>query len=118
MYIFRENITQIQERTSPDSPSEFLLFQNYPNPFNNHTTINYQIPHSDLGEYSPRVCIVIYNVLGQCIKVLFDDEQLPGEYSVSWDGMDDNGCQVASGLYFYQLTAGNRKILKKMIYLK
>jgi len=117
-YIFKEKKDQIQERSKSDTPLEFSLFQNYPNPFNNSTTIKYQIPHSGMEGNKVRVRLEIYNILGQRIKELLNKNQLPGEYSITWDGKDDNGRQVTSGLYLYQLIAGDRKVLKKMIYLK
>jgi hypothetical protein len=79
----------------PDTkPSAFALMQNYPNPFNPVTTIRYQIPVTSL------VRIAIYNVLGQVVAVVYDGQENAGTYSVEW-----NASNMASGVYFYHLTA-------------
>lgn len=117
-YIFDITMTPKHERPKSDIPSEFSLSQNYPNPFNNSTTIEYQIPNSGMDGNIVRVRLTIYNTLGQRIRELTNENQAPGKYSVSWDVRDDNGREVASGHYIYQLIAGNRQVSKKMIYLK
>ena len=118
IYIFDGMATSINERLTSDTPSEFSLSQNYPNPFNNRTTIEYQIPHSGMDRNIVRVHLTIYNILGQRVKELINENQAPGRYSVSWDVTDDNGHEVASGYYIYQLIAGNRQLSRKMIYIK
>ena len=75
-------------------PGEYKLYQNYPNPFNPTTTLRYQLP------IDSRVRLAIYNVLGQVVASLFDDEQQAGYKSVAW-----NASSVASGIYFYRLDA-------------
>ncbi|NIT55543.1 MAG: T9SS type A sorting domain-containing protein, partial [Aliifodinibius sp.] len=76
---------------------KYKLFQNYPNPFNPTTTINYQLP------IRTKVELTIYNLLGQQIKTLVDSKQIAGDYKVQWDGSNDAGRQVASGIYVYRL---------------
>ena len=88
-------------------PADFSLSQNYPNPFNPVTRINYSI-----SEKSP-VCMVIYNMLGQKVSTLVDETQLPGDYSVDFDGT-----KLASGIYIYQLTSGNKVLTRKMLLLR
>jgi len=60
----------------------------------------------------------IYNIRGQLVKTLLDEEKQPGDYSVIWDGKNDNGEEVASGVYFYQLVTENNRVTKKMVLLR
>ena len=93
-------------------PSEFVLGKNYPNPFNPITRLNYLLPRrSD-------VSIRIYNMLGQEIITLLDQEQSYGKYSILWNGLDWSGKQVASGVYFTELKAGNVRRVTKMLLMK
>ncbi len=78
-------------------PGKFELSQNYPNPFNPVTTIRFQIPEKQ------QVKLVIYNMLGQKIATLLDAEKNPGYYHVTWDGRDEAGREVSSGIYIYRL---------------
>ncbi len=87
----------------------FELKQNFPNPFNSSTLINYTLKEGGL------VKLIVYNVSGQQIKVLFSGTQEKGNYTISWDGIDDAGKKVAGGVYFYQLTIKNFKETKKMV---
>lgn len=88
-------------------PKEFYLRQNYPNPFNPSTTISYGLPNG------VHVRLDVFNVLGQKVSTLVDTEQHPGRYRVIF-----NSGRVASGVYFYILTAGDRVFKKKMLILK
>ncbi|MGC9361313.1 MAG: FlgD immunoglobulin-like domain containing protein, partial [Candidatus Syntrophosphaera sp.] len=85
---------------------------NYPNPFNPETTIRFS-----LKEAAP-VNIGIYNVKGQLVKTLVNDEKASGNHSVVWNGRDDNGSSVSSGVYFYKMNAGKYSSTKKMILMK
>jgi hypothetical protein len=87
-------------------PQNYYL-TNYPNPFNPTTIISYKI--SEKGQ----VNVSIYNMNGQLIDQLVNQEMIPGSYSVTW-----NTSHVSSGLYFYKLAAGNQTITKKMLLLK
>ncbi|MBN2226389.1 MAG: M6 family metalloprotease domain-containing protein [candidate division Zixibacteria bacterium] len=98
-------------------PNSFSLAQNYPNPFNPTTTISYAL-HNTGGKNTARTKLEVINILGQHVKTLVDEVQGPGNYSVVWDGSDDNGGQTASGIYFYRLQRGNNVESKKMIFLK
>ena len=93
-------------------PSEFSLSQNYPNPFNPTTNIKYGISEN------ARVSLVVYNILGQAVRTLVNAEQQAGYYSVVWDGMNDFGSKVSSGIYIYRMTAGNFTSTVKMNLLK
>jgi flagellar hook assembly protein FlgD len=85
----------------------FKLEQNYPNPFNPKTTIKYEIPKSGF------VTLQVYDVLGRLVKTLINEKQNAGTYEVEFDGTN-----LASGVYFYKLTADDFKAVKKMILLK
>ncbi len=88
-------------------PLTYALYQNYPNPFNPMTTIKYGIPNSE------RVTLKIYNILGQEVMTLIDEEQKPGVYELKFDASN-----LASGVYFYRLQAGKFVDVKKMMLLK
>lgn len=96
------------------TPREFALHQNFPNPFNPDTTIKY-----DLAE-SADVTLQIYNVLGQVVRTLIASEaQNAGRYQIRWNGMDDRGVPVSSGIYFYQVSAdGKFSDVRKLMLLK
>ncbi|MFQ6092080.1 MAG: choice-of-anchor D domain-containing protein [bacterium] len=105
------------------SPPTYSLSQNYPNPFNPATTIHYALPDArrkrqDARQESFFVFLKIYNLLGQEVKTLVDEEQEPGYYTVTWDGRDSSGREVPSGIYFYRLKAGNYSSTKRMVLLK
>jgi hypothetical protein len=94
------------------TPMKFELFQNYPNPFNFGTLIKYALPEES------EVKIVIYNLLGQKVRVLVEDLQEPGYYTISWDGKNEQGSTVGSGIYFYRIQAGSFCKTAKMSLLK
>ncbi|UCD62547.1 MAG: T9SS type A sorting domain-containing protein [Candidatus Zixiibacteriota bacterium] len=93
-------------------PKSFALNQNYPNPFNPSTTVRFALPQA-----SP-VALKVYNLLGQRVATVVDREMEAGHHTVTWEGCDDNGNRVASGIYFYRLEAGSFKQTKKMLMLK
>jgi len=99
---------------SPDEVQQegFGLFQNYPNPFNLQTTIRYKL------STSCRVKLEIFNSLGRLVTTIVDGEKAPGEYEVLWDGKDETGREVASGIYFYRLRMGTVYQVKRMTVLK
>ena len=100
-------------------PGTFALNQNYPNPFNPSTTINYQISAAVLNNASAtETTLTIFNILGAQVLTLVNEEQMPGFYSVVWNGKDSVGLQVPSGVYIYQLTAGSFKKAKKMLLMQ
>jgi hypothetical protein len=88
------------------------LIGNYPNPFNPETTISYSVKTA-----SP-VTIEIYNTKGQRVKTLVNETKAPGSFSVNWNGTDENGQKVTSGVYFYKMNAGKFSSSKKMIMMK
>jgi hypothetical protein len=93
-------------------PDGYELGQNRPNPFNTSTVIEYAVPRRSF------VTLSIYNILGQRINTLVSSEKTAGEYTVIWDGTDKNGEPMATGVYFYQITAGNFAATRKMVLLK
>jgi len=94
----------------PESP---YASQSYPNPFNPRTTIEYGV-----SEPGTRVRIVIYDIVGRAVKLLVDKPHPSGRFSVSWDGRNENGAAVASGVYFYEVTIGGFREAKKLVVLK
>lgn len=84
------------------TPEDYRLAQNYPNPFNPSTTIEFALP------INKQISLGVYNMLGQKVKTLVDNESYTaGTYQVQWDGTNQNGQKVASGVYVYRLTFGN-----------
>lgn len=98
--------------SSGESARTFVLEQNYPNPFNARTTIRYHVPTRSQIEIS------IFNSLGRLESHLVAEEQSAGIYAVEWDGRNDTGNELASGLYFYRLKCDDLSLLRKMIILK
>jgi hypothetical protein len=96
----------------PLVPLEYALHQNYPNPFNPTTTIKYDLKKSG------NVQLIIYNLLGQKIRNLVNSSQEAGYQSILWDGRNDSGISVASGIYIYRLEAGDYINTRKMILMK
>jgi hypothetical protein len=101
-----------EEEDLSQLPREFDMQQNYPNPFNPNTLIEYTLPKS-----TP-VKIQVFNILGQDVRVLVDESQEPGYKTVYWDGKDNSGREVGSGIYFYRIVAGSFVKCKKMALLK
>ena len=100
----------------PEIPSTgitgFVLAQNYPNPFNLKTSMSFEIP------YECRVSLKIYNLLGRRVNTLVDGIMEKGQHTIFWDGTSSSGDPVASGIYFYKLTASDFVSMKKMVLLK
>jgi hypothetical protein len=93
-------------------PTRYSLSQNYPNPFNPVTTIAYSLPEQS------HVMLEIFNILGQRVRTLLGAFQSAGYHRITWDGKDDQGKDVSSGIYFYRLEAGDFTDSKKMVILK
>jgi hypothetical protein len=110
-YLAKEIFLYYSKPTSVESEknivSEFNLLQNYPNPFNPNTVISYNIPEHSL------VTLNIYNLLGEKIKTLIQQEQVPGKYQINFDGNN-----LPSGIYFYQLKTDKFQQTKKMLILR
>ncbi len=91
---------------------EFALENNYPNPFNPSTTIEFSVPMAS------EVTLFIYNTLGQKVRTLVDKNMPNGKHSVVWNGRNDAGHTLPTGLYFYTLRAENTSLTKKMLLIK
>ncbi|MBS1270931.1 MAG: hypothetical protein MAGBODY4_00059 [Candidatus Marinimicrobia bacterium] len=100
-------------------PDEYTLAQNYPNPFNPTTMIEYALPDvANNHNGIQTVRLDIYNILGQRVRTLVNTAQKPGMYSVQWDGRNETGAQLASGIYFYRLQAGDFVKANKMVLIR
>ena len=104
--------SEVQNYNLGDEPVPFLLGQNFPNPFNNQTVIPYIIPV--VGKYN----LHIYNLNGQRVRTLLEGEQKAGRYAVNWDGKDNSGKILASGIYIYQLNSEITSITRKLMLMK
>ena len=93
-------------------PEAFNVIQNYPNPFNPLTTIEYNVPSRT------QVTIEVFNVLGQKVRTLVNETKSAGSYRTEWDGIDDAGKPVSTGVYLYRFSAGDVVQTKKMMLLK
>lgn len=99
--------------TSHSEPTyKNALAQNYPNPFNPSTVISYSLAAA------AKVRLSVYDVSGALVRVLVNDSKVPGVYRVGWDGRDNRGSSVASGVYFYRLSAGGFGSTKKMVLIR
>lgn len=98
--------------SSPEVPSAFTLGQNYPNPFNPSTTISYTL------STGANVKLGVFSLLGKEIQMLVHSYQSTGAYEVSWDGTDENGNDMVSGVYLYRLNVDGRIQTRRMVLLK
>ena len=94
------------------TPKEFALNQNYPNPFNPTTEISFSM------EQTADVSLTVFNMLGQSVRVLENASLEAGTHSYKWDGRDELGQSVSTGVYLYTLTDGTKSITKKMALMK
>ena len=104
--------TLVLEENDAILPKQIELQQNYPNPFNPTTAITYSLPNS------VRVELAVFNLQGQRVKTLVTGFQSAGTYQAVWDGTNKNGMKVTSGIYIYQMIAGNQRLVKKMSLMK
>jgi hypothetical protein len=93
-------------------PNQYQLSQNYPNPFNAVTQLSFALPTDG------KVSLKIYNIMGQLVKNLVDQNMQAGFHTVTWDGTNNSGSQVSTGVYFYSIKAGDYSVTKKMTMLK
>jgi Ca-activated chloride channel family protein len=98
---------------NPDpAPSMFYLYQNTPNPFNPSTRIRFVLPRK------AQVSLVVYNILGQKIRTLFEGIKTEGNYFVMWNGLDENGAMAAGSIYFVMMKTENEVHVKKMVLVR
>lgn len=107
-------ITAVTESSDEPRPASFLLGQNYPNPFNSSTVIPFTIPAAGMGA-DRLVKLEIYNLSGQRVVSLLSEALASGQYAIPWDGRDQRGRAVSSGLYLYRLEAGSFLQTRKFI---
>jgi len=104
--------TLVEESQGAFIPESFMLYQNYPNPFNPTTEIKFELPRM------ASITLTVYNLLGREMRSLVDQTLPAGSHAVIWDGRDDYGQAVASGVYFYRLSSDAYSVRKKMLLLK
>ena len=93
-------------------PATYQLSQNYPNPFNPETTLRYALPRDE------KVQLKVFNIRGQLVKTLVNEDVKAGHHSVIWKGRDDADQMVASGIYFVQMQAGDYRQARKLVLIK
>ena len=113
----RQELTEVLADVGGPSqlPGTYSLAQNYPNPFNPSTTIRFTVPE---GAGNTPVSLVVYDLRGQIVRTLVEGVRNPGEHVVYWEGEDDSGRSVSSGIYFYRLRADGQALTRKMVLLK
>ncbi len=112
-FVIAEPVGPTDIGDAPGIPTEFALYPCAPNPFNPVTTIRFDVPAG-----ASRVTIAVFDVTGRRVRTLFDRVPSAGQRSVTWDGRDDRGQSVASGVYFYRMSAGVFAQTRKMVLLK
>lgn len=115
--------TPVQIDQSPlvlmKQPEHLKLYQNFPNPFNSSTVIRYFIPDKSCDEAGQiHVALKVYNLLGQEVYTIVDAIKSSGYYSAVWDGRESTGAAVSSGQFFMVLSVGNKRDLKKVLYIQ
>ncbi len=100
---------QAKQLAGTEIPNQYSLKQNYPNPFNPTTTVRFDLPERS------RVTMVIYDVLGKTIKTLIQSTVEPGFHEIRWDGKDNNGNSVSTGMYIYRITAVSKESEKHFV---
>gem|GEM_PF-2760574 len=109
LLVERGKFTGLEEMALPE---RFALHQNYPNPFNPTTTISYDLPQQS------QVRLIVYNAIGQRVADLVNKDQAPGYYSLQWNGRDNFGNTVSSGVYFYRIITPGFTASHKMLFVK
>ena len=117
LHVFPDKLAEWQTLATEDEntslePSSFSLKQNYPNPFNPSTEISFSL------EANSNIELAIFNVIGQKVRVLENGSRLAATHTIKWDGRDQLGNAMPTGLYFYTLTDGANSITKKMALMK
>jgi len=102
----------VEENKVAALPADFSLSQNYPNPFNPTTSIEYRLNKPG------HVKLTVYNVLGNTVKTLVNEKQKAGNMEVTWDGTNEAGVKMASGVYYYRLETGSMSKTMKMVLMK
>jgi hypothetical protein len=115
-YVFdeysRTNTVDLDAAALRIAPKAFALKQNFPNPFNPTTVIRYALPEAS------DVRLDIHNTLGQVVRTLVDEKQVAAGYRITWDGRNEHGQQMASGIYIYRIVAGEFTATRRMLLIK
>jgi hypothetical protein len=109
-FFIQDTLTSVEERGG--NPGSFALHANYPNPFNPTTTISYELL------VTGNIELRIFNQLGQEVRTLVNERQHPNYYRIQWDGRDNAGKQMVSGIYVYRLQADSFSRSRKMVLIK
>lgn len=104
--------TTVVESNAAEPARHFQLEQNYPNPFNPTTVINYQLP------ISSSVKLSIYSITGQLVRTLVDEQKSAGRHQVVWDGLNERGERLPSGIYLYRIEAGDFRATRRLALVK
>jgi hypothetical protein len=112
MYMALDIVFPVANEDNSSTPAFAMLKQNYPNPFNPETKISFDLPKAGKTDLN------IYNAKGQLVRTLVSGNLPSGVHSLTWNGVDNNGNNVASGLYFYQLSASGKTETRKMMLMK
>jgi hypothetical protein len=109
---FGINESNDQTNQSAQTSGETLSIRSYPNPFNPETTIEYNL------KSSTQVSIIIYDVQGKQVRLLSNDHRQAGTHTIKWDGLNENGSQIPSGIYFIRISAGNETLNHRIVMMK
>jgi hypothetical protein len=104
--------TDVSDIGAPEAPREYALNRNYPNPFNPQTHVEFTLPRKSF------VNVAVFDILGRRIRVLVNEEMTAGLKRVTWDGRDENGQEVSSGVYLCRMNAGGFSDARKMLLLR
>ena len=110
--LLQEPPTVVAEIAGEVRPAGVSLQQNYPNPFNGRTVIAYRLPHPGT------VKLTLYDLLGRPVRRLVSEYQEAGSHEITWDGADDRGRAVASGVYLYRLKTGNQQLSRRLVFVR
>ena len=99
----------------PSLPTTVDLQPNWPNPFSASTTIRFELSEGSAGA---RTTLTVFDLTGRHVRTLVDETLVPGEHTAAWDGRDDAGQPVASGLYFYRVRSGDTSAARTMMLVK
>jgi len=102
----------VESKSRSGTPESYLLVQNYPNPFNGETRVQFSLPREE------HVQLNVFNVLGVLVRRLRDQKEAAGSVLINWDGCDDGGAPLPTGIYYLQLAAGRFKSARKMVLVR
>ena len=107
-------MTDIEDETpqTDDTAAAFSLYQNFPNPFTQQTVISYQLP------VPSQVSLQVYNIAGQLVKTLATGDRPLGAHEVAWNGKNEAGEPVGSGIYFYRLETQGHAQIKRLVLIR